>query len=815
MALSLAACGGSSTTAVVEETTPVITQAELDAANAAAAAAAAAQAAAEAELAAAVAVNTAPNSLTLGTTQDLATGDKLGAGNDTISGTQATYTGNDVIVDASSSDSDTLTVAANASITATPTVAGIEAINFNMTTFAEPSVAIDNITGGTVTVSQAQAGGSTNATVTGAGGTTVAAGTGVSGTLTVTQTAATSLDIDGGAAATVTHTNATTGSVNIVGGASTTSASGVATTGSVSISGAALGTGTATGATTNVTLTKAGTTTTATTAAVTGTTGTSDVANVSAVGLVTLTNNGNIETVNLSGNGAAVTYTAAAGAGTAFVLNGDQDVTVKMTTAIANGETVTDSTTAGTTTVQVTDGGALNTAKINADVIKLDVITAAADITAKSGQTFSVANDTDRMDLVSSSAAGATGDSITINALGANLVLGGGTAGAGAATDVFSTVNVDASTAANTLNATLGTATDLNISGSKAVTVAATATAKSVTSTNTAGITVILDGTNDIATITGGSGVDTIRHDTDAQSIAAVTFTGIDVIALDAADADDDLTLTVNSSQISGKAIAVTGTEGTAATDEDVLNIAVNASSVDASTLVVDAANVDVVFDLTSVAATATNITGTNSQDSLSNQGAGAITFDGKGGVDAITGGSGADILTGGEGADTITGAAGNDTIILTETTSAIDTVVFNAEATNGKDTIQGFTSGKDKLDVNAIVTTTSNAVTSGSHTAANAVTENAYVISSGGTSLVSGGSKTITDYANLTQVSAYVDEGFNAVSGATSLYVISDGTNEHMYAHTNAADTTYEVSEFTYVGIVENADVLSTDLTV
>ena len=53
-----------------------------------------------------------------------------------------------------------------------------------------------------------------------------------------------------------------------------------------------------------------------------------------------------------------------------------------------------------------------------------------------------------------------------------------------------------------------------------------------------------------------------------------------------------------------------------------------------------------------------------------------------------ITTGSGADYVSAGGGADTITSGAGGDRIVLTETTSAADTVVFNllagGIATNG-----------------------------------------------------------------------------------------------------------------------------------
>ena len=82
----------------------------------------------------------------------------------------------------------------------------------------------------------------------------------------------------------------------------------------------------------------------------------------------------------------------------------------------------------------------------------------------------------------------------------------------------------------------------------------------------------------------------------------------------------------------------------------------------------------------------------------------GAVTIDGGAGADSIIGGAGNDSITGGEGKDTITGGSGNDTIVLTETTSASDTIIFAANAAdNGKDTITGFVeagNGKDVLKV-------------------------------------------------------------------------------------------------------------------
>ena len=54
-------------------------------------------------------------------------------GNDSFTATQATYNSGDIIADSSSTDADTLTVNTTTTITATPTVVGIETVTFNAT----------------------------------------------------------------------------------------------------------------------------------------------------------------------------------------------------------------------------------------------------------------------------------------------------------------------------------------------------------------------------------------------------------------------------------------------------------------------------------------------------------------------------------------------------------------------------------------------------------------------------------------------------------------------------------------------------------
>jgi len=95
------------------------------------------------------------------------------------------------------------------------------------------------------------------------------------------------------------------------------------------------------------------------------------------------------------------------------------------------------------------------------------------------------------------------------------------------------------------------------------------------------------------------------------------------------------------------------------------------------------------------------NITGgagTTAGDTITG-GLQADTIDGGAGADVIVGGAGADSITGGAGADTITGGVGADTIILTESASAADDVLYTATMfSEGGDTITGFVSGTDDL---------------------------------------------------------------------------------------------------------------------
>ena len=121
------------------------------------------------------------------------------------------------MVDGTSTDNDTLTVSITADMTATPAVQGIENIIFNVTSFAVEPISADNISSGTITVNNLQAGGATEGNVINIGSSvTVAAGTQVATLTTDLNDTSTGATIDGNTASTVTVADAGNTGVTVV-----------------------------------------------------------------------------------------------------------------------------------------------------------------------------------------------------------------------------------------------------------------------------------------------------------------------------------------------------------------------------------------------------------------------------------------------------------------------------------------------------------------------------------------------------------------------------------------------------------------------
>ncbi len=242
-----------------------------------------------------------------------------------------------------------------------------------------------------------------------------------------------------------------------------------------------------------------------------GTSGTTDAATVTAAGYINLTSNSaqEIENLNLSGNGAAVTYTLT-GTPTATTLSGAQDVTLKGTSAQFTGKTVTDATTAGTTTVELTTVTIADLSKVGADKIVLAGDSANGALDFATGANISLAKDqaglTIRGKEIDATVNVAVADDTNADGTEIDLTVGA----LNLATNV-KVANIDATVGKFTATGTTATGgttgTTINVSGTKDVALG-TVVAKEVNASGLSGKLNLTSVTT--ATITGGTGADTI-----------------------------------------------------------------------------------------------------------------------------------------------------------------------------------------------------------------------------------------------------------------------------------------------------------------
>jgi Ca2+-binding RTX toxin-like protein len=203
------------------------------------------------------------------------------------------------------------------------------------------------------------------------------------------------------------------------------------------------------------------------------------------------------------------------------------------------------------------------------------------------------------------------------------------------------------------------------------------------------------------------------------------------------------------------------------------------------------------------------NITGTSGND----------TINGLAGNDTISGLAGNDSLTGGEGSDTLTGGQGNDRIVLTETTSAADVVIFAGGSGTAGTTARAQSLGMDSITGMALGTSTA-AVDKFQFSAADFAIQAGSAVR-GSAATVSGGPAANTD-GNFYIVTAApgrtsVDlNGSNAANTGAIVFVgASSGTaGVTVWFTTNegAFNSTNSVQIATLVG-VNTANLNSTDL--
>jgi len=492
---------------------------------------------------------------------------------------------------------------------------------------------------------------------------------------------------------------------------------------------------TAAAITLNITSSAASTTTTPVAISIEGSAATAkDVANITAKGTqIDLVTNGDgsgtdqVETLNLSGNGAAATFVIGAGAPSIMNVTGSQDVTISGVASKFSGKTVTDSSSAVSTVKVTTTAGALDLTKVAVDNVNLAVDNGANTITVD-GDALQVSLTQTSLTVTANATSKAT-NSLVIDVNDGVATTGSITLGQAAITNIDN-ITINATDTASVANSSsFGTTATVKVTGAGAVNIGATGgtiTAKAVDASAATGkltaymgstLTTVTGGAaadkivvegDTSFTIDGGAGADTVQFgistlagDLDLTSVAngggntTASLSNVETIQF-THDANAR-TLTIDSSMVSGKAIVVKGTHA-----NDILALKMDGTTVDASTVNTNSFTKTTIDGSVVGAASALTITGTAGNDDVTG-GAQSDTINlGNGTNTVVDAGDGDDSITGGTGNDTVTQAgAGNDTIslgngtnVVTDAGSGNDTITTGT----GNDTVTDAGSGNDVM---------------------------------------------------------------------------------------------------------------------
>ena len=465
----------------------------------------------------------------------------------------------------------------------------------------------------------------------------------------------------------------------------------------------------------------------------TGTAATNDVATISAVGFNAIDNDTNaVDTLNLSGNGAAATFTMTGLAATTIAASGAHSVNLAGDESLFSGVTIS-----GVNTLDLTAGTAGTIDGDSWGVTKVDLgfdnqnnaITVGSDanyeVTADqtTGLDFdfsSSANGNVTITAGDDNGASTAGGTIDLVALNAN----DGATSTGTLTIEASISNVTGTTL------TVGALQNVVITGDEDVTFTGVVTAASVVASASSGIITMTGLTSGVATVTTGGGADAITVNDAATDHVVVTNAGNDTVTVtatqngsfvtgagnDTINVDDTGSYVVNAGVgndtvvVSGDADAImVGGDGT-----DILRVDATAQLHDnTNTAISGFETLDLDAALTLSAAqwannTTMNISSSSGTPTLTLRSAGTettgITIDASGltadaGVTAtitIAGTAFADTLTGSVLGETFTQTAGNDAIEGGST--GTDTMTLLAASTD----VDGSASG-DVMNGNAI----------------------------------------------------------------------------------------------------------------
>jgi hypothetical protein len=484
----------------------------------------------------------------------------------------------------------------------------------------------------------------------------------------------------------------------------------------------------------NITTSYAGTSTAQGAIQITGTSATNDVATISAVGFTALDNNTTaVDTLNLSGNGAEVTYTLTGQVATTITGSGDHAVNLAGNEALMAGSTIS-----GINTIDLTAGtaGTIDAADWSSTKVDLGFDNQGNAITVGSGVTYEVtADQTTGLDFNFSAAGDGNVTVIAGDDNGTSTAVGTVTVAAldaNKSATATSTLTIDASIAnISGTTITVGAAQNIVVTGDEDATFTGVITGASFDASASSGIMTLSGLTSGVSSVTTGGGNDAITVNSGTTDHVVVTNAGNDTVTITATQNGSFVTGagndTINIDDVTGSYVVSSGVGNdihVVSGDADAILVAGDGTDilrVDGAAAVNNNTNfsfsgfetLDLDAALTlSAAQWANNSTVNISSDSgsgvLNLQSAGTetsgITIDATGltadstasTTVTIAGTAFADVLTGSALAETFTQTAGNDAIEGGST--GTDTITLLASATD----VDGSASG-DAMNGNVI----------------------------------------------------------------------------------------------------------------
>jgi Ca2+-binding RTX toxin-like protein len=334
-----------------------------------------------------------------------------------------------------------------------------------------------------------------------------------------------------------------------------------------------------------------------------------------------------------------------------------------------------------------------------------------------------------------------------------------------------------------------------------------------ITTTTVDGTNVICagDGNNIITTTITGTGGNFVQMDKGNDTLTTTNVNGDNTIL--AGDGNNTLTTTTTGSG-NTKVVAGTGNDTITTTNvgggsSTILSGAGNdtVSTGAGADLVVSGAGNDTV---TTTGGADIILSGSGNDTVTSGEGndivlsaAGNDTIAAGAGDDIIISGSGNDRINAAAGADIIDSGAGNDIIRLGTGDGVEDVVIFGSTATaNGNDAITQFTSGTDKLNLDAMTTQTATTEVTGSLTV---TAGSVYFLST-----------TVATAASTAALSATALDGgatwANASNGTVAFFIVSAPNGSAIYQYVEAGTAGINVAELTLMGTID-ATITTSDL--